>query len=213
MNKINRKVEYALVALKHMSHKRPGELSTVKEICQLYTCPFDATSRVMQSLAQKQILKSEQGAYGGYQIMRDLRKVSLYDLIEVTVGPIEIAKCMSSEKGSERQDRNPQDAVSHEHKGMVEAKKSSDEPVGGCDMSAQCNITLPVRLLNDKLIQFYRSINIWDLLTAEGKDALPLRDTLSFNQGSARETSIRERAISENSNKEVLLAREASPWK
>lgn len=143
MNKINRKVEYALVALKHMSQKRPGELSTVKEICQLYSCPFDATSRVMQSLAQKQILKSEQGAYGGYQIQRDLKKVSLYDLIEVTVGPIEIAKCMGT------------DAL------------RPNEDSGKCDMAGQCNILQPVRLLNDRLIQFYRSINVWDLIISE----------------------------------------------
>ena len=98
MNKINRKVEYALSALKHMSSKRPGELTTVKEICNAYGCPFDATSRVMQVLAHKKFLKSEQGAHGGYQILRDLTKVSMYDLIESIVGPVGIAKCLQNEQ-------------------------------------------------------------------------------------------------------------------
>ena len=100
MNKINRKVEYALIALKHMSSKRPGELTTVKEICNAYGCPFDATSRVMQVLAHKKFLKSEQGAHGGYQILKDLGKVSMYDLIESIVGPVGIAKCLQNEQHS-----------------------------------------------------------------------------------------------------------------
>lgn len=95
MNKINRKVEYALMALKHMRAKAPGELTSAKEICDAFHTPFDGMSRVLQVLAQKGILKSEQGAQGGYQITRDLSKVSLQEIIEMTTGKIEIAKCLS----------------------------------------------------------------------------------------------------------------------
>lgn len=96
MNKINRKVEYALMALKHMRAKTPGELTSAKEICDAYHTPFDGMSRVLQTLAQKGILKSEQGAQGGYQITRDLSKVSLQEVIESISGKIEIAKCLNS---------------------------------------------------------------------------------------------------------------------
>lgn len=94
MNKINRKVEYALIALKHMRAKAPGELTTAKEVSALYGSPFDATARALQSLAQRGVLKSEQGAHGGYQIMRDLSRVSFYELVEIVLGPVEVAKCL-----------------------------------------------------------------------------------------------------------------------
>ena len=81
MNKINRKVEYALIALKHMRGKAPGELTSAKEISSIYGSPFDVTARVMQVLTQKNILRSEQGAHGGYQITKDLNRVSVYDLM------------------------------------------------------------------------------------------------------------------------------------
>ena len=96
MNRIHRKVEYALIALKHMNQKRPGQLTTVKEICSHYGCPFDATSRVLQMMVQKKLLKSEQGAQGGYFILKDLAKVTLYDLISITVGPIGVVKCLDN---------------------------------------------------------------------------------------------------------------------
>lgn len=147
MNKIHRKMEYALIALKHMSQKRPGELTTVKEICQKYGTPFDATARVMQQMVQGKFLKSEQGAYGGYLIMRDLTKVSVKDLIERVVGPLEIIKCMTTEAA-------PTSAIS----------ASSPNLTSNCELKETCNIKQPLIQLNEQLIQFYESINLHQLL-------------------------------------------------
>lgn len=135
MNKINRKVEYALIALKHMRAKAPGELTTAKELSSIYGSPFDVTSRVLQVLAQKGVLKSEQGAHGGYQITRDLSRVSLYQLVEMILGPILVAKCL------------------HQDDGEV-----------GCEIRGTCNIVSPVQTLNRKLADFYRGLSVAELL-------------------------------------------------
>lgn len=103
MNKMNRKLEYSLMALKHMSLKTPGELTSAKEVSESYHAPFDATARVMQMMAQNGILRSEHGAQGGYQITRDLSKVTLHDLLEIIQGPMSIAKCMQKEEPCEMQ--------------------------------------------------------------------------------------------------------------
>jgi Rrf2 family protein len=136
VNKIHRKLEYALIALKHMNQKRPGELTTVKEICQKYGTPFDATARVLQQLVQGKFLKSEQGAYGGYVILRDLTKVSLRELIEKVVGPIEMVKCMGESPA-----------------------------LTNCELKETCNIMIPLVSLNEKLVKFYENINVHELLT------------------------------------------------
>jgi Rrf2 family protein len=93
MFKINRKIEYALIALRHMSAKTQGQLTSAKEVCDIYHTPFDPTSRVLQIMAQQGILKAEQGAHGGYQIIRDLSKISIYDLTQMIEGPIQIVNC------------------------------------------------------------------------------------------------------------------------
>lgn len=94
MFKINRKIEYSLMALKHMNDKHPGELSTAKEICLKYHVPFDATARVLQIMSQKGLLKSEHGAHGGYQIIKDLSKVSFFELCEWILGKVKLANCL-----------------------------------------------------------------------------------------------------------------------
>lgn len=94
MTKLNRKLEYALMALKLMAHKRQGELTTAKEVVEAVGCPFDATARVMQMMCQHGILKSEHGAHGGYLLVRDLAKVSIFDLMEIILGPRAAAKCL-----------------------------------------------------------------------------------------------------------------------
>ena len=95
MNRLNRKVEYALIALKYMSTKYAGQLTTVKEICRATKIPFDATSRVMQQMVQKGVLKAEQGAHGGYMLVSDLNKVSFLDIVETITGEVEVVRCLS----------------------------------------------------------------------------------------------------------------------
>ncbi len=134
MNKISRKLEYALIALKHMKTKAPGQLSSAKEISLQFNMPFDATARVMQVLAQKGILKSEQGVNGGYQIVKDLNKLSLGELMKFILGPVQLAKCL--------------------HKEDAEA----------CEIIEHCSIMSPMSALNRKLNEFYDSIVLGELL-------------------------------------------------
>jgi Rrf2 family transcriptional regulator, nitric oxide-sensitive transcriptional repressor len=141
MMKLNRKIEYALIALKYISEKFAGQLTTVKEICESTRIPFDATSRVMQLMVQQNILKAEHGAYGGYLLVKDLSKVSLLEVIECVAGPIEIVRCITGQEG--------------------------------CEFLSGCGLVSPLRVLNEKHTQFYRTISIADLLQMrdrEGRD-------------------------------------------
>lgn len=95
MFKIHRRIEYALLALRHMSKKFPGQLTSAKEICETFHIPFDPTSRVLQLMAQNQIVKAEQGSKGGYQIITDLSKISLQELSHILVGPICLTDCQN----------------------------------------------------------------------------------------------------------------------
>ena len=95
MFKLNRKLEYALIALKHMFYKRPGEITTAKEIAETYGCSFDTIARVLQILTQKNWLQSTHGSAGGYLLIKDLGRLSFYDLSAALLGPMKLVRCLA----------------------------------------------------------------------------------------------------------------------
>lgn len=104
MYRLNRRVEYALMALRHMSQKKPGELTPAKEISETLRAPFDAIARVLQVMANKGLLRSEQGVSGGYQIIKDLAKVSIHELVEMIEGPHTLVPCIHTKSPCDLQD-------------------------------------------------------------------------------------------------------------
>ena len=60
MLKINRKVEYALMILKHMKESDAGSLFNAKDIGEKYSASFDVVAKVMQQLSGNGILASSQ---------------------------------------------------------------------------------------------------------------------------------------------------------
>jgi Rrf2 family protein len=134
MLKITRKIEYSLVALQHLAMSRQGELTTAKEISDTYGLPFDVVAKVMQSLCQSGVLKSEQGPTGGYLVQRDLTKISFFELVETLEGPMGLARCLHHDKPTP------------------------------CEIASKCNIISPMNYLNEKLSDFYREISISELL-------------------------------------------------
>jgi Rrf2 family protein len=96
MLKINKKVEYSLMVLKHLTDSDKGSHITAREICDKYSTPFDTTSKVMQVMSQKGILTSIQGQKGGYKLSTDLNHVSYLELVEIIEGKKINKDCLSS---------------------------------------------------------------------------------------------------------------------
>lgn len=82
-----------------MYSKEPETLTTAKEISDLYGCSFDVTARVLRQLSQAGVLRSTQGAHGGYHLISDLQELSFHRLNSILVGPLGITKCLH-ESGS-----------------------------------------------------------------------------------------------------------------
>lgn len=94
MIKLSKKMEYALISMKALSQKSPGDLTSAKEISSFYGASFDVVSRVLQTLNQAGIVKSIQGVQGGYHLLKNLDDVTLHDLIEVIEGPLALVRCI-----------------------------------------------------------------------------------------------------------------------
>lgn len=95
MLKINRKVEYALIALKFISDQKNREkLISAREICDQFDIPFDTTAKVMQVMNNKKILASVKGVHGGYLLEKNLNDITYYELSQIIEGDQGVFNCV-----------------------------------------------------------------------------------------------------------------------
>lgn len=142
MLKVNRKVEYGLVALKHMFSKPKGQLTSVREICDHFGTPFDPVAHVMRILNAEGLVKSEQGARGGYRLRDNVLDVTFGDFIEIIEGhPLAFTECLREDECR-------------------------------CSLMERCNIVTPMQSLHERLRHFLGSIKLADLLADGGMPTL-----------------------------------------
>jgi Rrf2 family protein len=96
MFQLSKKADYGLIALKHLAQHTDGSVSA-REIAVEYRIPAPLLAKVLQRLARKGLLVSQQGINGGYVLARDPSKISIVDVMEAIDGPIGMTPC---ERGS-----------------------------------------------------------------------------------------------------------------
>lgn len=96
MLKINRKVEYALMALKFMAAKNDGSLTSAREVCETFNVPFDTTAKVLQIMNSGGMLHSVKGIRGGYQLQKDLNDITYMQLARLVEGKEDVQFCQNS---------------------------------------------------------------------------------------------------------------------
>jgi len=85
MFKLTKKVEYGLIAVKHMATVGKRRPCSAKEISKQYKLPYDLLSKVLQTLKNEKILISVQGIKGGYRLSKrpaDIRLSKVFNAIE-----------------------------------------------------------------------------------------------------------------------------------
>ncbi|MBI2340221.1 MAG: Rrf2 family transcriptional regulator [Deltaproteobacteria bacterium] len=97
---MNRKTEYALLALEHMARKekRTEAITSTREVSESYRIPYPLLAKVMQTLSGKGLIKSVHGTKGGYQLIRRTRDIRVVDVIQIFDGTVAVADCFKEEK-------------------------------------------------------------------------------------------------------------------
>ena len=97
MFRLSKKADYGLIALKHLAQHGEESISA-RKIAAYYQIPAELLAKVLQRLARKGLLVSQQGTNGGYVLARDPAAISIVDVVEALEGPISITPC---ERGSD----------------------------------------------------------------------------------------------------------------
>jgi Rrf2 family protein len=93
MLKITRKVEYALISLRHLQQKEKGQLSSAKEIAEAYSIPQELLAKILQHLSREKIIEAVKGPAGGYKITTDPNTINMTKFFELMEGPMGIMDC------------------------------------------------------------------------------------------------------------------------
>ncbi|HLB01080.1 MAG TPA: Rrf2 family transcriptional regulator [Bacteroidota bacterium] len=95
MFQLSKKVEYALIAMRHMAIVRGTGVVTAKEIADKYALPYDLLAKVMQTLARRRFISSYQGVKGGYILRLDPGTVKVSEVINAIEGKqtVSIIQC------------------------------------------------------------------------------------------------------------------------
>jgi Rrf2 family protein len=96
MVRLSKKVEYGLIAIRHIATRPSGELVTAKEVSDAYGIPFEMLAKVLQRLTKAGLVLSVQGVHGGYALARRPEQIPVSEIINAIEGttPV-IAECLS----------------------------------------------------------------------------------------------------------------------
>jgi Rrf2 family protein len=95
MFQLSKKVEYGLIAIKHIASGTRGNIFTAKEIADKYQIPFELLAKVMQKLSKQGYITSYQGVNGGYTLSRNPEEIKVSEIINAIEGKttVTIVQC------------------------------------------------------------------------------------------------------------------------
>ncbi len=93
MLRLSKKADYALIAMKHLAMREGGGTSSAREIAEEYNIPVELMAKVLQRLARRGLLVSQQGTRGGYHLAKGPESISVADVIQAIDGPLTVTAC------------------------------------------------------------------------------------------------------------------------
>ncbi len=87
MSMFSKTCEYGIRALSIIGkYSLEGKKIGIKDLCAEANTPESFTAKILQNLVRRRLIKSQKGRFGGFYIDRDLKDISLKDIVEAIDG-------------------------------------------------------------------------------------------------------------------------------
>ncbi|HXV62925.1 MAG TPA: Rrf2 family transcriptional regulator [Vicinamibacteria bacterium] len=97
MLELSRKSDYALRAVIYLARIPPQRYGRVSEIAKAKDIPQAFLAQILPILANRGVVKSQQGAHGGYALARSAESITFLEVIESVEGPLRLNKCVEGQ--------------------------------------------------------------------------------------------------------------------
>ena len=94
MLRFTKRADYGLMAIHYIAvHDELGAVST-KRIAEEFGIPQELLAKILQRLAKRRLIVSQNGPKGGYVLTRRPSDISVGELVRALEGPISIVSCL-----------------------------------------------------------------------------------------------------------------------
>ena len=100
MLKISKLTDYGTLVLGTMAAS-PGTQFSASELSQTSGLATTTVSKILKLLTRGDILVSQRGAHGGYQLARDSKTITALEIIRALEGPIALTECSTDHNDCE----------------------------------------------------------------------------------------------------------------
>jgi Rrf2 family protein len=95
MLRLSKKVEYGLIAIRHIAMQPVGSVTTAREIAAKYRIPYELLAKVLQSLAKSGLIVAHHGVKGGYLLAKSPGQIPLSLIVRAIEGRQVVAECIA----------------------------------------------------------------------------------------------------------------------
>jgi Rrf2 family protein len=96
MLRFTKRADYGLMAIHYIAMHEDGSAVSAKRIADEFHIPAELLAKILQRLAKKRLITSQNGPKGGYVLARRAAEISVGDVVRALEGPINIVSCLES---------------------------------------------------------------------------------------------------------------------
>lgn len=94
MLRFTKRADYGLMAIHYIAvHDRLGSVNT-KRIAEEFQIPPELLAKILQRLAKRRLIVSQNGPKGGYVLSRQPNEITVGEVVRALEGPISIVSCL-----------------------------------------------------------------------------------------------------------------------
>ena len=96
MLRFTKRADYGLMAIHYIAVHEDSGVVSAKRIAAEFHIPPELLAKIMQRLAKKKLIASQNGPKGGYALARRPTEISVGDVVRALEGPINIVSCLEA---------------------------------------------------------------------------------------------------------------------
>src|SRR5215475_11185185 len=97
MLRFTKRADYGLIAIHYIAAHEAGSAVSAKRIAEEFGIPPELLAKILQRLAKKGLITSQNGPKGGYVLAGRPTEITVGQVLRALEGPIRIVECLEGE--------------------------------------------------------------------------------------------------------------------